>query len=152
MDGVRVYWDGFNLYYRNGTQIHAPHDFVLGLPQIKIDGELWAGSGKFEQLMSILSSGLTDWSRILFVVFDIVASKQSYHLRLEALSKIVWPKQVMVLESHLCQGIQHLESYLSSILSKGGEGIILRDPISPYIAGRSSTLLKLKVYILFIKH
>lgn len=45
----------------------------------------------------------------------------------------------------VCKGGEHLESFLQDVLDRGGEGIILRDPQSPYQAGRSKGYLKHKV-------
>jgi len=39
----------------------------------------------------------------------------------------------------------HLEAFFQDIIDKGGEGIILRDPKAPMIAGRSAGYLKHKV-------
>jgi len=44
-----------------------------------------------------------------------------------------------------CKGTEHLDRIFQDILDKGGEGIILRDPQSPYEAGRSKGFLKHKV-------
>lgn len=48
------------------------------------------------------------------------------------------PKQV-------CQGVQHLNEFFQDIVDNGGEGIILRDPSSPFQSGRSAGFLKHKV-------
>ena len=45
----------------------------------------------------------------------------------------------------ICKDINHLEVYYQDILDAGGEGIILRDPKTPYEAGRSKGYLKHKV-------
>jgi len=49
----------------------------------------------------------------------------------------------------ICTGLGHLEKYYQDIVESGGEGIILRDPNSPYEAGRSRGFLKHKVYLVF---
>src|SRR5690606_26792923 len=46
-DGVRGYWDGAQMLTRGGARIIAPEWFVQGLPPIALDGELWAGHGRF---------------------------------------------------------------------------------------------------------
>ncbi len=43
------------------------------------------------------------------------------------------------------QDVKHLDSFFQEILDLGGEGIILRDPKSPYVPGRSPGYLKYKV-------
>jgi DNA ligase-1 len=45
---------------------------------------------------------------------------------------------------HLNKGKEHLQQYLDSIIAKGGEGVMLREPQSLYKAGRSTNLRKYK--------
>jgi ATP-dependent DNA ligase len=47
-DGVRACWDGSQLLSRAGNVIHAPAWFTARLPTTPLDGELWAGRGRFE--------------------------------------------------------------------------------------------------------
>lgn len=47
-----------------------------------------------------------------------------------------------------CTGLDHMEQYLQTIIDKGGEGIILRDPVCSHKSGRSSGYLKHKVFII----
>ena len=46
-----------------------------------------------------------------------------------------------------CKDTSHLEYVFQEIIDKGGEGIILRDPNTPYVAGRSGGYLKHKVLL-----
>ena len=48
------------------------------------------------------------------------------------------PKQI-------CHDITHLDKFFQDVLDRGGEGVILRDPESPYQPGRSGGYLKHKV-------
>jgi len=54
-------------------------------------------------------------------------------------------RYVQIAPYTLCQGTDHLEKIFQDIMDQGGEGIILRDPESPYKPGRSSGFLKHKV-------
>ena len=47
LDGVRCYWNGSNMYTRNGNRIFAPDEWVKNLPKLAIDGELWSGRDSF---------------------------------------------------------------------------------------------------------
>lgn len=49
----------------------------------------------------------------------------------------------------VCQGVDHLGKSFQDILDAGGEGIILRDPSSPFERGRSPGFLKHKVSLLY---
>lgn len=44
-----------------------------------------------------------------------------------------------------CKDELHLDGFFQDIIDKGGEGVILRDPASPYEPGRSRGYLKHKV-------
>lgn len=46
-DGVRGYWDGYTLRTRGGETVAAPAWFTAGWPATPMDGELWAGRGRF---------------------------------------------------------------------------------------------------------
>jgi len=52
---------------------------------------------------------------------------------------------IQIAPKDICQGMQHLEQYFQETINQGGEGIILRDPNSPNIPGRSPGYLKHKV-------
>jgi len=54
-------------------------------------------------------------------------------------------KYVTVAKKELCKDIQHLESFFQDVLDNGGEGVILRDPKSPWETGRCKGYLKHKV-------
>lgn len=48
LDGVRCYWDGANMFTRNGNRIFAPKEWIAKLPTVPIDGELWSGRDSFQ--------------------------------------------------------------------------------------------------------
>lgn len=45
----------------------------------------------------------------------------------------------------VCKDTSHFEELYQDIIDQGGEGVILRDPLSPYQSGRSTGYLKHKV-------
>jgi ATP-dependent DNA ligase len=49
-----------------------------------------------------------------------------------------------------CKGMHHMQEFLQDILNLGGEGIILRNPLTPNQAGRSVGYLKHKVCIVLL--
>ena len=49
----------------------------------------------------------------------------------------------------LCVKASQLKKLLPTVIADGGEGLILRKLSSPYLRGRSNSLVKLKVYISF---
>jgi hypothetical protein len=67
------------------------------------------------------------------------------------------PPHVLVIPIDKCLGKNHLgnahgyslliikDTYLKEIVAQGGEGIMLREPGSSYIVGRSKSLKRVKV-------
>ncbi len=101
LDGMRAIWDGgcsqgvpavevpwanttkdarFNriatgLWSRYGKVIHAPDWFLQHMPKgCILDGELWAGPGKFQEVMSTARSleKNDEWGEIDYMVLDLI--------------------------------------------------------------------------------
>ena len=145
MDGIRAYWDGKDLYSKQGRSLNAPQSFLRGFPQIPLDGELWAGRCGFEALMSALNSKDTEWVGIQYYVFDLPSLNGPYEERMERLNDISLPDHVKVVEVKKCAGPRQLEDHIDSIVHAGGEGVMARKPGSTYSPGRTPDLVKLKV-------
>lgn len=69
-DKKRVYATG--LWTRGGKVVHAPTWFLDQIPKAVIDGELFAGRGKFQGLSSIVrnQSGTSDWRPVQYRIYD----------------------------------------------------------------------------------
>ncbi len=106
-----------------------------------LDGELWQGRGKFQTTVGAVRSRRGDWQDIKYMVFDLVDSTD-YEDRRNALTSLVLPPHCQVLEQTRCKGRHHLMNFENQVLSKGGEGVILRKPRAKYEHRRSSNLLK----------
>lgn len=92
LDGVRGYWDGKQLLMRGGEAVHAPAWFTAGWPAIPLDGELWAGRGRFAQTVSTVLQAAPDdvaWREIKFMLFDLPAHPGSFSERDAELGRIV---------------------------------------------------------------
>jgi DNA ligase-1 len=151
LDGVRAYWNGQGFVSRLGNAYLAPDWFVLGLPEIPLDGELWAGRRQFQRAVSIVrrQDRSDDWKEITFVVFDAPAVEAPFEGRLEACRAALGSRRPLYARLHehqLCGGIEALRKELARIEALGGEGLMLRKPASRYVAGRSTTLLKVKTF------
>lgn len=97
LDGMRCFWDGgisrgkrapwandtkdnrlinppvgTGLYSRMGKVIVAPEWWIDMLPPFPLDGELWMGRGRFQELTSIVKrlDGESDWEDVEYRVFD----------------------------------------------------------------------------------
>ncbi|MGO2161274.1 MAG: DNA ligase [Vibrio toranzoniae] len=150
LDGIRALWDGNHLYTRNGNQIYAPTWFTEQLPKVRLEGELWAGRGKFHLVQSTVldhTPSDTAWRGIKFMLFDMPGAAGDYQKRYYNI--LHWVS--LIDESHVGY-IEHvpiknekaLFHQLDNIDERNGEGLMLRKITSRYQAGRSNDLLKLK--------
>jgi len=151
LDGVRAYWDGKKFLSRLGNEYHAPDWFKEKLPETPLDGELWLGRKKFQQTVSIVrrQDKNDEWKKIKLVVFDAPSLPGTFEERIEWCKQYMNEHQPPYANWHehvLCDGITHLKSELARIEELGGEGLMLRQPGSKYVEGRSSTLLKVKTF------
>ena len=151
-DGVRGYWDGQRLRTRGGEPITPPAWFTAGWPATALDGELWAGRGRFAQAQSTVrqaSAGDTAWRQIRFMVFDAPAHPGSFDARLPALqatvAHIAQPWVVAVAQQRVASH-PALQAMLQETVRGGGEGLMLHRGSSLYRAGRSEDLIKLKTH------
>ena len=150
-DGLRAYWDGEKLWSRKGSLIHAPEYFLAELPRdIALDGELWIGHGKFEETISVVRSERPDdrWKRVHYMVFDAPQAKGTFEQRMQFLRATVLEgnRFARVVAQERCRGVAQLIAERDRVVRQGGEGLMLRQPESAYVAGRSPTLLKVKPY------
>lgn len=151
-DGVRGYWDGHRLLTRGGVVIQAPAWFTHNWPATPMDGELWAGYGRFARASAaVRSAGANDpaWHAMSYHVFDLPAYGGDFDARVPAIVATVAaigdPWVVAVRQFHVRDDAQ-LQAALQRVLAKGGEGLVLHRGDVPYRAGRGAGLLKLKPY------
>eukprot|EP00026_Physarum_polycephalum_P001397 Phypoly_transcript_01398.p1 GENE.Phypoly_transcript_01398~~Phypoly_transcript_01398.p1 ORF type:complete len:808 (+),score=111.44 Phypoly_transcript_01398:465-2888(+) len=152
-DGVRFCWASTKqrAFTRTGLSIFLPPDFKRCLPKVFLDGEFWFGRGEFHVACMVVNSApeFVHWHVLRMTVFDIpyraIQDKpfeERYYLLLTHVSDehpfvIPVPR---VLSKHK----YHINKFAQEIIDNGGEGIILREPDSLYIPGRSQSLFKLK--------
>lgn len=151
LDGVRAYWDGKQFISRQGNLYHAPDWFIEGLPDTPLDGELWLDRKKFQRAVSIVrrQDKSEHWKEIRFLIFDAPTVKDPFERRVLAIRDLIAGLKSGYAQSHehvLCKGTEHLKHELVRVEALGGEGLMLREPGSLYVAGRSSTLLKVKTF------
>ena len=150
-DGLRGYWDGKQLWTRQGNVIHAPDYFLAELPKgVALDGELWIGHGKFEETVGIVRSHTPDerWHRVHFMVFDAPAAPGTFEERMKFLHT-TFPKEnaaVRLVAQERCEGTKQLLAERDRVVAEGAEGLMLRKPESAYDHRRSPTLLKVKPF------
>ncbi len=151
-DGVRGYWDGHELRTRSGERIAAPAWFVGALPPLPLDGELWAGRGRFSHAVSTVRSQVPSdaaWREIRFMVFDLPAEPGDFTTRLARLRQlfpITTVPWVVAVPQQRATTPEELDALLDKTITMGGEGLVLHRGASLYRADRSTDLLKVKPY------
>ena len=151
-DGVRGYWDGHTLRTRGGETVATPAWFTAGWPDTPMDGELWAGRGRFSHAQSTVRQQQPDdaaWREMRFMVFDLPAHGGTFDQRLPALNKLVesldqpW---VQAVPQQRVASDAALQKLLLRTVRAGGEGLMLHRGASMYRAGRSDDLIKVKTH------
>jgi DNA ligase-1 len=213
LDGMRAYWDGgwtrgkltseipfantlkdfrrvtppysTGLWSRYAKPIAAPDWWLDELPDFPLDGELYLGPGRFQELISTVKRFEPidrDWENVEYRVFDLppdysflapgkINNPQwtaifddmrdlppvrkygvmNFHKvnRMVELGKIrltgpaIWETQVKLpMQTDTAEA--NIDILLDHIVSKGGEGVVLRKPESIWTPQRTWDLLKLK--------
>jgi DNA ligase-1 len=149
-DGVRAMWDGKVLRFRSGREVQAPHWFLEKLPAKALDGELWAGRGRFEELSGFVRKAEPvddEWRQITYMVFELPDAPGTFTERAQRIQEIVtatrWPQLSAVLQTPV-KDRKELKARFDEVIRSGGEGLMLHLADAPYTTGRSDVLLKLK--------
>jgi DNA ligase 1 len=150
LDGVRAWWDGTRLRFRSGLPVLAPHWFTARLPDAPLDGELWLGRGRFEDLAGTVRRSVAidvSWRQVNYVVFDLPGGAGPFEQRAAAVSRLVdaaaFPQLQAATQRRLADRAE-LRRWFDDVVRDGGEGLMLHRADAPWRAGRSDALLKLK--------
>lgn len=150
LDGVRALWDGRSLRFRSGRPIAAPAWFLSALPNVALDGELWAGRGSFEGLSGTVRKTTpldAEWHRLRYMVFDLPHDPRPFAERAKAIAELLTPARQDWLQA-VAQtpgtDVAALQSRLDAVLAGGGEGLVLHHLDGQWRAGRSDAVRKLK--------
>ncbi len=152
LDGVRAYWNGKVFLSRAGNTYHAPDWFVDGLGSDPLDGELWLGRGMFQRTVSVVrrQDQSEHWRDVRYLIFDCPSHSGAFEARLAELERRFSEGAhsfAQIVAHELCDGVDHMRRRLAETEEAGGEGLMLRQPESEYVAGRSTTLLKVKTFL-----
>ena len=184
LDGCRAFWDGgvtigkpvsdvpwstderdlysTGLWSRGRKSIQAPDWWIQHLPEFTLDGELWLGYNKFQDLMSVVRRHNPDerWHNVTYHVFDSPPMfffsdqypgwqkhktlKQVYGIFENQLTDRVITRPV---HQYILDDLEDAEYIYQRTLDQGGEGLIIRDPSSVWKPHRSRDILKYKPYL-----
>lgn len=202
LDGMRAFWDGGStrgkrktdvwwanndkdgryvheqictgLWSRYGNVVHAPDWWLDMLPKGMLDGELWMGRGRFQDLVSVTKT-LTkeNWEQVLYRPFDMptmgafltagTVNNQNYKKAFpqrpgyfpgystpfDVIIKRIYEHTngvVVPVKQERIRDTEHMLSVLDEITTAGGEGLILRAPSLSWTPYRVGKLLKVKPF------
>lgn len=151
LDGVRAFWDGRTLRFRSGLPIAAPDWFIAALPKTALDGELWLGRGRFDELSGIVRRQVpvdADWRAVRYMVFDLPGASGAFTERAQRLTAVLADAQQVWLQPVVQQRVSNsaaLQTLLQQTAKAGGEGLVLHRANALWSPGRSDALLKLKL-------
>ena len=154
----------WEFWSRSGKQLKVEFDMSwvnIDEEVIVFDGEIMtlehAGSRDFNRTSGAINGKYVDKSGLHYFIYDIVATKLTYEERKHILDKYDFECGNKMTNTHILPVLEkiviypnhdynwYLDEWLDKITSKGGEGLILRDPNSYYTPGkRSDGLLKYK--------
>lgn len=150
MDGIRCVTPNGQVLSRKLKPI--PNKYIQKLLRdlpYGLDGELMV-EGSFNTLTSSIMSEAGE-PNFTFKVFDILGSKKPFKERMTEVVDICNTLALHHIEpvfQHLCYDQASVQAYYDLAISKGYEGLILRNPSGPYKEGRSTLneqwMLKLK--------
>jgi DNA ligase-1 len=152
LDGLRAYWDGKNLISREGNIYNAPKWFIKDFPGETLEGELWIGRGKFEEVSGIVrndSDDNQDWQKIHLMIFDLPKHSGTFKERLQAMQDLVkksHSQYLKVIEQSPIKDQKSLMKHLHEVVKNGGEGLVLHRADALYQTTRNDDLLKLKTF------
>lgn len=165
LDGMRGVWDGQNILSRSGRVLMISKAWNSVLPSgVALDGELYMGQGKFEECGLFRRKDTRDfrWKLASFQVFDCptIATK-SLEKRLVILKLVIqeieklWNQMIedgefatfsflpdkcpIQLVEHVKLKSTEIDTFYAQTLDMGYEGIMLKDPSSPYLHREKTT-------------
>ncbi|WP_261817335.1 DNA ligase [Vibrio gallicus] len=153
LDGVRAIWDGARLYSRSGRVINIPEFFVKQMPPFAVEGELWAGHGRFHHVQQTVLDKVPNeasWRTITYCMFDVLNTVIKFRDNYTQL--LAWQNHnpshnVCVVKQVPFESNEQLSRQLQAVLVSGGEGLIIRKGSAISVAGRSNNILKLKPFM-----
>jgi len=151
LDGVRAHWTGRELLSRSGNRFAAPDWFTARFPPFALDGELWIGRGQFSDVQSVTSrfEPHAGWRQVTYNIFEVPEAPGGLTDRLGRLERYLAANpgtSIRIIPQTPCRDQVHLRETLAGIEALGGEGLVLRNPDTPYETGRSANALKVKSY------
>ncbi|TXT38322.1 MAG: DNA ligase (ATP) [Comamonadaceae bacterium] len=151
LDGVRAFWDGHVLRFRSGLPIAAPTWFTEALPKTALDGELWLGRGRFDELSGIVRRTVpvdAEWHSVRYMIFDLPGESAAFAERAQRIQTLLTqahPPWLQAVAQGRVADAAALQQRLKQTVKDGGEGLMLHRANALWSPGRSDALLKFKL-------
>lgn len=143
LDGCRGYWNGERMFSRSGRVIPIPEEWRRQLPAMHLDGEIWAGRGKWE--VTVAAVVRRQWvPEIGFFVFDAPQLDAPWPERLAAAKRKLRHAFAAVVPHTRIDDLAHASAIFRAIRLAGGEGLMLWHPARRYSTITTGNVLKLK--------
>jgi len=143
LDGVFCRWTGTAYQTRNGHRLTPPAWWLVSMPPVMLDGELWNHRGGFDELVSAIQRKRNPWEGVSFQVFDMPILRVPFEQRIAALGRLQLPEHCHLLPHRVCDGRDDLDSTEVEIVAAGGEGCVLRAPGSFYRPGNFTKIKRI---------
>lgn len=149
LDGVRALWDGARLRFRSGRLISAPAWFLAALPTAPLDGELWAGRGRFDAASAAVRREQpqdSEWRALRYEIFDQPGTAGPFAERAHRLATLLQGAApfLAAVPQQALPDAGALQRRLDAVLRAGGEGLMLHRADALWLPGRQPALRKLK--------
>jgi DNA ligase-1 len=151
LDGVRALWCPKRqaFFSRSNKPLIVPPSWYEAMRAVTVplDGEFWMGKGRFQDTVSAVRKKAPTEEQFVGVgywVFDAPVEGPFLDRLHEAAVAVADLDQVRMLPQRMVQDLLHLERYYRYIRGLGGEGVMIRNPDTPYEYKRTANLLKWK--------
>jgi DNA ligase-1 len=159
LDGVRGIFVNGKIFSRMGKMFNCLEHITNELTNVpyNLDGELYSDTLNFQEIVGIVrkqtltASDKIKIKQIYFLVYDVV-DNADYSIRLhDILEKKVFTKTFKYTKLHsteICNTPEEVYTFHDKFVSKGYEGLILRNFKGKYVVkNRSKNLQKLKAFM-----
>jgi len=149
LDGMRGYWDGEQLFTRQGNLINSPIWFTQGWPTKPMDGELWIKPDSFQETISCVRKYIAGqcWQKVHFMIFDLPKHGGRFAERVQRMQNISLQTSspyLKAIKQYKVSNLTELDNRLNQVINNKGEGLMLHLASAYYHIGRTASLLKLK--------
>eukprot|EP01118_Nematostelium_gracile_P008062 TRINITY_DN2649_c0_g1_i2.p1 TRINITY_DN2649_c0_g1~~TRINITY_DN2649_c0_g1_i2.p1 ORF type:complete len:817 (-),score=149.57 TRINITY_DN2649_c0_g1_i2:621-2738(-) len=137
-EGLRVLWDGNNLFTQHGVKIKCPLIFTKDFPKFPLDGILTSKFANSLVNQILHSKDESFWSSIQFILLDLPRSSEVFRQRLSMMKTMSLVPPISLLDGFYCENNQHIWRLIGS-----NDSFLARDPDRCYETGITDGFLKI---------